>query len=73
VTLVPEVLGQPEQAARGLLDQRGLGAEVLAGCDADPARAAAQPGRVRLWVNPPGCPPPATARAGPTTTTAAGR
>jgi eukaryotic-like serine/threonine-protein kinase len=86
VTLVPEVLGQPEQAARGLLDQRGLGAEVLAGCDADPARAAAQPGRVwrsgpasgaqaavggrvRLWVNPPGCPPPATARAGPTTTT----
>jgi hypothetical protein len=30
-------------------------------------------GRVRLWVNPPGCPPPATARAGPTTTIAAGR
>jgi hypothetical protein len=41
VTLVPEVLGRPEQAARGLLDQSGLGAEVLAGCDADPARAAA--------------------------------
>ena len=28
MTLVPEVLGQPEQAARGLLDQRGLVAAV---------------------------------------------
>jgi penicillin-binding protein 1A len=46
VTLVPEVLGLPEDAARRLLDQAGLGAEVLAGCDADPARAAAEPGRV---------------------------
>ena len=83
VTLVPGVLGQPEGAARRLLDQAGLGAEVLAGCDTDPARAAAGPGRVwrsgpapgaqaplgsrvRLWVNPPGCPPSAT------TTTSAG-
>ena len=79
----PRVLGQPEGAARRLLDQAGLGAEVLAGCDTDPARAAAGPGRVwrsgpapgaqaplgsrvRLWVNPPGCPPSAT------TTTSAG-
>jgi penicillin-binding protein 1A len=46
VTLVPEVLGRPERAARRLLDQAGLGAEVLAGCDDDPARAAAEPGRV---------------------------
>ena len=64
--------------------------EVLAGCDADPARAAAEPGRVwrsrpapgaqsptagrvRLWVNPPDCPPvPAsttTTRAGAATST----
>jgi Penicillin binding protein transpeptidase domain/PASTA domain len=46
VTLVPEVLGQPEPAARRLLDPAGLAAEVLAGCDDDPARAAAEPGRV---------------------------
>ena len=81
VTLVPEILGQPEAAARDLLARAGLEAEVLSGCDADPARAAAEPGRVwrsgpapgaqaptgtrvRLWANPPGCPPP------PTTTTA---
>jgi membrane peptidoglycan carboxypeptidase len=85
VTLVPEVLGQPEATARQLLEQAGLAAEVLAGCDADPARAAAEPGRVwrsgpapgaqsptagpvRLWVNPPDCPPAPAA----TTTTAAG-
>ena len=85
VTLVPEVLGQSEELARQLLDGVGLGAEVVAGCDPDPARAAAEPGRVwrsrpapgaqsptsgpvRLWVNPPDCPPaPAT-----TTTTRAG-
>jgi membrane peptidoglycan carboxypeptidase len=92
VTLVPEVLGQPEAAARHLLDQAGLAAEVQAGCDTDPARAAAGPGRVwrsgpapgsqapagarvRLWVNPPGCPPPptTTSRAGPTPTSTAGR
>jgi serine/threonine-protein kinase len=91
VTLVPEVLGQPEDAARQLLDQAGLGAEVVAGCDTDPARAAAEPGRVwrsgpapgtqsptsspvRLWVNPPDCPPvtSSTAGAGPATTTTAG-
>jgi hypothetical protein len=87
VTLVPEVLGQPEGTARQLLDQAGLGTEVEAGCDTDPARAAAEPGRVwrsrpapgtqsptstpvRLWVNPPDCPPatttgPATATTGP--------
>jgi penicillin-binding protein 1A len=81
VTLVPEVLGQPEDAARQLLDQAGLGAEVVAGCDTDPLRAAAQPGRVwrsgpapgtqsptssqvRLWVNPPNCPPPTTTSEG---------
>jgi membrane peptidoglycan carboxypeptidase len=46
VTLVPEVLGQPEATARQLLAQAGLAAEVLAGCDADPARAAAEPSRV---------------------------
>jgi penicillin-binding protein 1A len=46
VVLVPEVLGQSEGAARELLAQVGLGAEPLAGCDADPARAAVEPGRV---------------------------
>jgi membrane peptidoglycan carboxypeptidase len=46
VVLVPEVLGQPEGTARRLLTEAGLGAEVLAGCDPDPARAAAEPGRV---------------------------
>jgi hypothetical protein len=83
VTLVPEVLGQAEPAARQLLDQTDLGAEVVSGCDADPARAAAEPGRVwrsgpapgaqapvgrrvRLWVNPPSCPPrPRPRPAGP--------
>jgi membrane peptidoglycan carboxypeptidase len=92
VTLVPEVLGQPEETARHLLDQAGLTPEVQAGCDADPARAVAEPGRVwrsgpapgsqapngsrvRLWVNPPGCPPPATTttRSTPTPTSLAGR
>ena len=93
VTLVPEVLGQPEPVARQLLDQAGLDAEVLAGCDADPASAAAAPGRVwrsgpapgaqaaaggrvRLWVNPPDCQPPATTttttRGGPEATTTTG-
>jgi membrane peptidoglycan carboxypeptidase len=46
VALVPAVLGQPEAAARQLLRQAGLAAEVVAGCDADAARAAAEPGRV---------------------------
>jgi penicillin-binding protein 1A len=46
VALVPEVLGQPEATARELLTQAGLGVEVLTGCDADPARAADEPGRV---------------------------
>jgi hypothetical protein len=46
VVLVPEVLGQPEAAARQLLARAGLGAEVVAACDADPARAAVEPGRV---------------------------
>jgi membrane peptidoglycan carboxypeptidase len=93
VTLVPEVLGQPEETALHLLDQAGLTSEVQAGCDPDGARAAAEPGRVwrsgpgpgsqaragarvRLWVNPPGCPPPAataTTRAGPTPTSIAER
>jgi membrane peptidoglycan carboxypeptidase len=92
VTLVPAVLGQPEATARHLLDQAGLAAEVQAGCDTDPARAAAEPGRVwragsapgsqapagarvRLWVNPPGCPPLATTttRATPTPTSIAER
>jgi beta-lactam-binding protein with PASTA domain len=85
VALVPEVLGQSEEVARHLLDGVGLGAEVVAGCDPDGARAAAEPGRVwrtrpapgaqspiaspvRLWVNPPGCPP----APAPTTTTRAG-
>jgi membrane peptidoglycan carboxypeptidase len=46
LAMVPEVLGQPEATARDLLTRAGLGAEVLAGCDADPARAAVEPGRV---------------------------
>jgi penicillin-binding protein 1A len=91
VTLVPEVLGQPEAAARQLLSGAGLDAEVLAGCDADPARAA-EPGRVwrsgpapgaqtptgtrvRLWANPPSCPPltTTTTRPGPSATSRAER
>jgi penicillin-binding protein 1A len=90
VTLVPEVLGQPEETARHLLDQAGLAPEVQAGCDTDAARAANEPGRVwrsgpapggqapsgsrvRLWVNPLGCPPPTTTttRPGPTPTSIA--
>jgi hypothetical protein len=67
VTLVPEVLGQPEAAARQLLSGAGLDAEVLAGCDADPARAT-EPGRVWRSVPAPGArPPPAPGSAcGPT-------
>jgi membrane peptidoglycan carboxypeptidase len=46
LAMVPEVLGQPEATARHLLGQAGLDAVVVAGCDADPARAAVEPGRV---------------------------
>jgi membrane peptidoglycan carboxypeptidase len=46
LTLVPEVLGQPEGTARHLLDQAALTAEVQAGCDPDATRAASGPGRV---------------------------
>jgi penicillin-binding protein 1A len=46
MVLVPEVLGQPEEAARQLLVQAGLGTEVMAACDGDPVHAAAAPGRV---------------------------
>jgi penicillin-binding protein 1A len=60
VTLVPGVLGQPEQAARQLLDGAGLDAEVVAGCDADPARAAAEPGRVWRSRPAPGAQSPTT-------------
>ena len=35
-----------ERTLRRKLAQAGLAAEVLGGCDADPARAAAEPGRV---------------------------
>jgi beta-lactam-binding protein with PASTA domain len=92
MTLVPEVLGQPEEAGRHLLDQGGLTPEVQAACDTDAVGAAAAPGRVwrsgpapgaqapsgsrvRLWVNPQGCPPPATTttRATPTPTSIAER
>jgi beta-lactam-binding protein with PASTA domain len=92
LTLVPEVLGQPQETARHLLDQAGLTPEVRAACDTDATRASSEPGRVwrsgpapgaqaptgsrvRLWVNPPGCPPPATTttRAGPTPTSIAER
>jgi membrane peptidoglycan carboxypeptidase len=93
LTLVPEVLGQPQETARHLLDQAGLTPEVQEACDTDATRASSEPGRVwrsgpapgaqaptgarvRLWVNPPGCPPPATTtttRAGPTPTSIAGR
>ena len=78
---MPEVLGQPEAAARQLLSGAGLDAEVLAGCDADPAHAA-EPGRVwrsgpapgaqtptgtrvRLSANPPSCPPLTTTTTRP--------
>jgi beta-lactam-binding protein with PASTA domain len=91
VTLVPEVLGQPEEIARRLLDQAGLTPETQAACDTDAAGAAAEPGRVwrsgpapgaqapsgsrvRLWVNPSGCPPATTTtRATPTPTSIAER
>jgi penicillin-binding protein 1A len=92
VTLVPEVLGQPEEIARHLLDEAGLTPEAQAACDTDAAGAAGAPGRVwrsgpapgaqapsgskvRLWVNPEGCPPPTTktTRAAPTATSIAGR
>lgn len=62
--MVPGVLGQPEGAARRLLDQAGLDATALAGCATDPAGAAAEPGRVwrsgrvRLWVAPRAAGPP---------------
>jgi penicillin-binding protein 1A len=62
VTLVPEVLGQPEEAARRLLADVGLVAEVLDGCDADPVRAAAQPGRVWRSGPAPGAQAPAGGR-----------
>jgi membrane peptidoglycan carboxypeptidase len=62
VTLVPEVLGQPEAAARQLLGRAGLEAEVLAGCDADPASAAAAPGRVWRSGPAPGAQAPAGGR-----------
>jgi Transglycosylase len=72
VTLVPEVLGQPEATARQLLAQAGLAAEALAGCDADPARAAAEPGR--MWrsgpARGPSPPPPARSGCGSTRPTA---
>jgi len=93
LTLVPEVLGQPQETARRLLDQAGLTPEVQEACDTDATRASSEPGRVwrsgpapgaqtpagtrvRLWVTPPGCPPPATTtttRAGPTPTSIAER
>jgi membrane peptidoglycan carboxypeptidase len=93
LTLVPEVLGQPQETARHLLDQAGLTLEVQEACDTDATRASSEPGRVwrsgpapgaqaptgarvRLWVNPAGCPPPSTTtttRAGPTPTSIAGR
>jgi penicillin-binding protein 1A len=60
VTLVPEVLGQTEDAARRLLGDVGLVADVVAGCDADPVGAAAAPGRV--WRSGPA--PGTQARAG---------
>ena len=59
-TLVPRVLGQPEEVARQLLDAAGLGAEVVDGCDADPARAAAEPGRVWRSRPAPGTQSPTT-------------
>jgi beta-lactam-binding protein with PASTA domain len=45
-SLVPEVLGQPEEIARHLLDEAGLTPETQAACDTDAAGAAAGPGRV---------------------------
>jgi hypothetical protein len=76
---VPEGSASPRPPPTSCWPQAGLAAEVLGGRDADPARAAAEPGRVwrsgpapgpsptaspvRLWVNPTGCPSPT-----PTTT-----
>ena len=86
----PRSSGSRRPPPRQLLSGAGLDAEVLAGCDADPARAA-EPGRVwrsgpapgaqapsgsrvRLWVNPQGCPPATTTtRATPTPTSIAER
>ena len=65
VTLVPEVLGQPEATARQLLSVAGLDTEVLAGCDADPARAAAEPGRVWRSGPAPGTQAPTGTRVRP--------
>jgi hypothetical protein len=62
VTLVPEVLGQPEETARHLLDQAGLTAAVQAACDTDGARAAAEPGRVWRSGPAPGSQAPAGAQ-----------
>jgi beta-lactam-binding protein with PASTA domain len=82
VTLVPEVLGQPEETARHLLDQVGLTPEVQAGCDTDAARAVAEPGRVWRSGPAPGAQAPTGSRVrlwvnppgcrpSPTTTTTA--
>jgi hypothetical protein len=62
VTLVPEVLGQPEATARQLLAQAGLAAEPGRVWRSGPAPGAQSPtaSPVRLWVNPPHCPLPTT-------------
>jgi penicillin-binding protein 1A len=52
VTLVPEVLGLPSEAALRLLGRVGLDAVATAACDSDPAAAAALPGVV--WKAAPG-------------------
>jgi penicillin-binding protein 1A len=62
VTLVPEVLGQPEEIARHLLDQVGLTPETQAACDTDAAGAAAEPGRVWRSGPAPGAQAPSGSR-----------
>jgi hypothetical protein len=52
MTLVPEVLGQPAEAAMALLRQAGLAAQVTGSCEEDANAAAARPGMV--WKAAPG-------------------
>jgi penicillin-binding protein 1A len=52
VALVPEVLGQPAEAALAMLRQSGLAGRVTGSCDEDAAAAAERPGLV--WKSAPG-------------------
>jgi penicillin-binding protein 1A len=52
MTLVPQVLGQPAEAAMALLRQAGLAGRVTGSCEEDATAAAARPGMV--WKAAPG-------------------